>query len=561
MADGRIIAHGTSDTATGAFTCVVRRTSLLDRLRYRVRFENNCNAVADVVLSRGDAALQTLFVPAHSQVDATFTFASGTTVAAIVVDIRCDGTTMRVVERSPAARPNDTGDTRRLVVLSAFAAALAAGGVVAAAVLVWRFLVWRRRRLRPDRYVEPPAAESPAAAPPVNDPEPVVAPAPLAIANDEPMETNLDLDLDADPDQMSYVQVLDPEPIRPRTQERATAGGVTYDGRSVQRSTPSATLLAIPVAFGVLAGGFVLIHPHIGELGVPNAVLQGSAIDVPYTSSGFGTLGYRVTAADGTIVDGGELTQRSGTLHIPIPVSHNDVAYRIRLSLAGPLGDASNEATISAHAVPQARIITRTPVVPNIRSFAVTRSTVNDASSIVAFYDVLADRGTIRLVDTRGIQYGLEPLNASGEARFPLPDGIDAGTLAVELHAVRAGVTADSRIALPSGSDSLAVAEEAPGSQAPLGSEGVPIIVPTTSVGTGPIRVRILHHYEDLHVALVDGNERKIVGVAVPSNSRVITLSHPPVAVATRVTVQATYRVNNESDTVIRPVILVPDGG
>jgi hypothetical protein len=548
MADGRVIAHGAGDTATGAFSCVVHRMSFLNRLHYRVRFDNNCDAVADVVLSRGEAALQTLFVPAHSQVDAKFTFPSGKAAPAIVVDIRCDGMTMRVLERAPEPGPNDVTDARRLLVLMACAATVAATGVVTISVLVWQLLAWRRRRL--ETRVEPTKADAAAANPPANEPEPAAASAPLAIANEETAQP------DAGLEPMPNVQILDPEPVS-RSQERAQRG-VTYDARPIQRRAPYTTLLAA-AAIAALAGGFVLMHPHIGELGVPNAVLQGSAIDVPYTSSGLGTLGYRVTSADGTVVAGGDLEPRSGTLHIAIPVSPQDVTYRIQLRLAGPLGDASNEATIGAHAVPRARIITRTPVVPNIRSFAVTRSTSNNAPAIVAFYDVSADRGTIRLVDARGIQYGIDPLNAGGEARFPLPDGVDAGTLAVELHAVRAGVTADSRIALPSGSERLAVAAGA--SQPPAGNDATPIIVPATSVGSAPIHIRILHHYADLHLALVDGNARKIVGMVVPSNSRVITLSHPPVAVATRVTVQATYRMNNESDMVIRPVILVPAGG
>jgi hypothetical protein len=319
--------------------------------------------------------------------------------------------------------------------------------------------------------------------------------------------------------------------------------------------------VAVAVAVAAIAAIFAFAHPHIGELGAPNEVLQGSAIDVPYATSGMGTLRYRVTSSAGTVVAGGDLGQRSGTLHVAIPVSPRDDAYRIRLTLTGPLGDTSNEATVSAHAVPQARVITRTAAVPNIRSFAVARTAAGSPSGIVAFYDVLADHGTVRLVDSRGIQYGSVALDASGEARFGVPNGVDAGTLAVELRAVRGGTTADSRIALPSGSGSLAIAAASPGSERSRGSENAPIVVPATSVGAGPIRVRILQHYADLHLALIDGKDRKIVGVAVPRGARIIRLAHPAVAVATRVTVQATYRVNNESDMVIRPVILVPAGG
>jgi hypothetical protein len=289
--------------------------------------------------------------------------------------------------------------------------------------------------------------------------------------------------------------------------------------------------------------------------------MQGSALDVPYAASGLGTLRYRLATSSGVVLAENNLAAHTGTLHISIPSGRKDETYRLQLMFTGPLGDASNEATISARAVPQAQIITRVPVVPNIRSFAVTRSTVNNASSIVAFYDVLADRGTVSLIDSRGIQYGVAALNASGQARFPLPGGVDPGTLAVELHAVRGGVAADSRIALPSGQNGVVVATRPPSAGASGDAEATPIVVPATSIGAAPIRVSIVHHYQDLYLALIDGNARTIASASVPRRSGVIALPHPAVDVATRVTVEATYRMNNESDTVIRPVILIPAGG
>jgi hypothetical protein len=180
--------------------------------------------------------------------------------------------------------------------------------------------------------------------------------------------------------------------------------------------------------------------------------------------------------------------------------------------------------------------------------------------SIVVFYDVLADRGTVRLVDSRGIQYGVTPLNAGGEARFALPSGVDSGTLAVELRAVRGGMVANSRMALPSGQDGIVISAKPP-SESSDAADAVPVVVPASLAGSAPIRVRIVHHYQDLHLVLIGANARKITGSSVPAGARIVTLEHPAVAVATRVTVQATYRVNNESDTVIRPVILLPAAG
>jgi hypothetical protein len=531
MADGRVVAHGAGDTESGAFTCVLRRAQLRNRLRYHIHFENSSGMRAGVAVSRGTDPLQTMAVPAHSSVDVAFTVADHPSAAQIVIDIRCGRTTIRVVEPT---RAGEAVHPRRLLVIAVIAAALTGAVVAGLAFLAWHVL----RRIAPKRTVPPPPPwESYPLATIRNENEDSAAPS-------EPAETG---------------EVLGPEAVRPKA-EHATAG-VTYDARPVGHRPRFGTALAVGVTGAVIVLAFMIAHPHVADLGAPNEVLQGSAIDVPYASSGVGALSFRVSSLSGVVIAGGELPARTGTLHIPIPIGRQDEAYRIQLTLAGPLGDARNDATVNAHAVPQARIITRIGVVPNIRSFAVTRSTVNGVRSMVAFYDVSADRGTVRLVDSRGIQYGVAALKAGGQARFQLPDGVDSGTLAVELHVVRGAAAADSRIALPSAQDGIAIAARPASSEGSNASDSTPIIVPATSIGRAPIRVRIVQHYPDLHLALIDSNARKIVGVVVPRNARVMTLPHPPVAAATRVTVQATYRVNNESDTVIRPVILVPAPG
>lgn len=309
-----------------------------------------------------------------------------------------------------------------------------------------------------------------------------------------------------------------------------------------------------------LAGGFVQAHPHVGDLGAPNMVLEGSAVDVPYRTSGLGLLRYSVASSQGTVIAQGPLTAPSGVLHISIPTLHHNEAYRVRLALSGPLGDASNEATIGASTAPLTRVVTTLPPAPLIRSFAVSTSVKNSVPTVNAFYDVIADRGALRLIDDRGIQYGATPLNRTGQSTFTLPANTNLGTLAIVLQAMRNGASAEARIALPPSNDSDTDALVSP-PQNKTAAGGSPIAVPERAVGGTPITVRVLHHYPELHVVLLDEDARQLADVDVPPDASSVTLPHPNVAHTTRVIVEATYRVQNEADTFVRPVLLVPAGG
>jgi hypothetical protein len=332
-----------------------------------------------------------------------------------------------------------------------------------------------------------------------------------------------------------------------------------------RRRAPHAVplILALSALFVAvaLAGGFVEAHPHVGDLGAPNRVLEGSALDVPYRTSGLGVLRYSVVSSQGTVIAHGPLTARSGVLHIGIPTLHHDEAYRVRLALSGPLGDASNEATVGANAVPSMRVVTTLRAAPFIRSFAVDTSVAASERTVTAFYDVTAERGTVRLIDDRGIQYGITPLGRNGQSTFTLPATTNPGTLAVVLQAVRNGTNAEARIALPpsNGPDAGDLAGLPPPSE--TAADASPIAVPDRAVGGAPIRVRVLHHYPGLHVVLLDENARQLADVAVPPDASAVTLPFPNVTNATRVIVEATYRLQNEADTIVRPVLLIPAGG
>ena len=604
MANGRVVARVAGDTPSGAFTCVVRRTSFADRTRYIVELVNDSAAAADVTIMRYDMIVQAMSVPPRAHIDCRYIVARGT--VPIVVTATCEGVTLSARERSDTDQSSiPPEDFRRLIIVSACSAIVAAlcVAVVFAAVSIalFRRSLGSAERRTPDVIaaiekllhvasdaVQPEASAQPEPIP-IIEPLPIVEPllidAPLdsveiaeSAETPEPSEpdatTPLVDNVDAvhtstsgtdalavdDPEPaVSEVEVLDPEPVRATPMLRTNE---TWEMRQPRRDMSLFPLLTAFVIAGALVIGFILAHPHVGDLGAPNMVLEGSAIDVPYSSSGIGSLRYAVVSSQGESIASGPLTERSGLLHVLIPTVKHNEAYRVRLVMTGPLGDASNEATVGASAIPATRVVLRTASAPMIRSFAIARSVVNNVPTIVAYYDVIADSGTLRLVDARGIQYQIAPISPSGETTLSLPPGVDPATVALELSALRNGTTVVSRIALPTGGagTNVAVASPAP-EPGTAGSDAAPIAVPDRAIGSEPIHVRITHHYPQLHVALLDQNARKIVGIDVPPNAATVTLIHPPVSATTRMTVEATYRDNTEADTIVRPIVLIPSGG
>jgi hypothetical protein len=313
---------------------------------------------------------------------------------------------------------------------------------------------------------------------------------------------------------------------------------------------------ALLASSGLAAIGCVLAIPRVNELAAPSQALAGSTIDVPYASAGIGNLRYTVTSALGTHLASGSLNRPFGALHVSLPRAYRDQTYRVRVTLEGLLGAAFNEADIYARAMPRPRKAVHVAArPPQIRSFAVTANT-EGPPGIDAYYDVDADSGSVEILDTRGIQYGVSPLNRTGRAHFAMPSGIDAATLAVVLRAQRRGLSSETRIALPSLARQPGPIAAPPVKGDDSGAES-PIIVPAV-VGIEPIQIRIAHHYPNLRLSLFDDKGQVVAETAVPSDTTVVALAHPAVTTATRFTIQARYQVNTESDIIIRHVLIRP---
>ena len=514
MSNGRVVARGVGDTASGTFMCVVRRMLVDGRVRYHVDVENDSGAAAEVVMTRGAGTLPSFTVPARTRIAcSSLLVGAGEPLA---IDITCGETLLTLREGAGAL---DRG------VVPALPSGLMLALLGAAMIVGERLFVRRHPRAT---SAKPVAAE----------PVPVSPPA-------------------------HGLAVVDAPPIRVTPMRRPPEPLAIRQPRSHASQLP---VLAALLVGGALVAAFVLALPRVGDLGAPNVVLEGSVVDIPYSSSGIGDLRYTVTSSPGATIASEPLAARSGLLHVAIPAGQGRRTYRVGLMMSGPLGEASREATIGIQPLPPPRVVTRivsrAAAVPTVRSFAVSRGVVAGVPAVFAAYDVSADAGMLRLVDTRGIQYRSTALSPTGQTTLTLPAGTDPGTLIVALRVTRNGAAAETRIALPADETGLGSATTSPPPVPGIDArEAPPIAVANRAVGRTAIYVQITRHYPGLRVALLDENARKIVDLDVPRDASAVSLPHPPVSTPTLMTVEATYRINDEADTVVRAVLLIPAGG
>jgi hypothetical protein len=326
------------------------------------------------------------------------------------------------------------------------------------------------------------------------------------------------------------------------------------------------TLAAASVTVGLLILALAatgLSIPRIAAFAVPPMALAGTTIQAEYAASGSGTLSYAVTAPDGHRLAGGVLSDRTGSVPIPLPASHDSAAYTVELTMRGLLGNATALRVLNS----TPRIVANTGSAAYISDITVNPVVAKPGQAVEVAYAASGTNGYLRLLGADGTIWAQAPFSRKGSTQFTVPDLPGQRELRVLLHVTRAGSSAES-------SAGLIVAPAKPDTK-PQNAPGVvgdnqmdsatddyangtfQVASPTVPSG-GTIHVQIISPRNGMRLSLTDTQSNEITGINVGTDQQAVTLRAPRVSVATRYTVVANFTDGFGQESIVQPVTVMP---
>lgn len=335
----------------------------------------------------------------------------------------------------------------------------------------------------------------------------------------------------------------------------------------VRPETLFTRLAAAAVAVGLvalgLAGALNAAMPRIAAFAVPPEGLAGTTVRAEYNTSGAGTLTYSVLAPDGRRIQGGAVNDRSGVLAIPLPTTDAAGGYTVQMSMAGPLGTATETRVLNAVAGGAASA--------QIGGISVSPLVAKPGQTVNVAYSASGDGGYVRLLGGDGTIWQQQPFSRSGQTQLVVPPVTSSQQMKVLLH-VSKGHSATQSVAgllvVPTAAavrpvDSSAIlGDDDPGAGsagAADSSANATFALATATVKSGAtIHVHLLSPRNGMRIALTDGQSREVAGMNVGSDSSDVTLTAPVVAAPTRYTVVATFTDGFGQESVVEPLTVVP---
>lgn len=303
--------------------------------------------------------------------------------------------------------------------------------------------------------------------------------------------------------------------------------------------------------------------PRIDALALAPQTLPGTTVRAEYSAGGAGTLSYSVLAPDGSTLQSGKLTDRTGSIPIAVPASAQG-AYTLQLALAGPFGR-----------VKEVRVLNTLLKARNdaaIRGISVNPVAARAGQTVNVSYAASGDSGTVRLTGTDGTIWSERPFSRTGEAHFVVPP-VAAGTqLQVVLRVTKGSTSAQSVAGLIVAGLShpqIATAAEMPQVVGNDDPNVVPVAEPDNANGTfdvltrtvksgGTITVKIFSPRNGMRLSVMDAQSHEMSGLAIGSDAQVVTLRAPIVSAPTKYTVVASFTDGFGQESVVQPVTVSP---
>ena len=323
-----------------------------------------------------------------------------------------------------------------------------------------------------------------------------------------------------------------------------TAVSVRIQGRTIHHRVeaaiprPGSLLWAAGGALvaAAIAAAVVGAHPRVTSLQAPSNVVGGTRVSAIYRIAGAGNATWELDDLHGGRLDGGTLAAAGGTFQFAVPKSRDRETYVVRVASQGRFGEASSSLPMVAD----------TPVPPasplRVSAFSVDRATLNDGDAVKVRYRTDARSGEVQAVDAQGTVWARAALSPSGISTLKLPTFGREKELQIRIVAKSGAQYAQSgvgvAVVVPSPSPNASTAPTA--GNVPPGS-GSSIAVDSSIAHPGAtVVVRVLRHFEGLHIALIDSHGGEVDGRDVAPSTGSVALRVPANASGT-LTVVATY--------------------
>jgi hypothetical protein len=329
-----------------------------------------------------------------------------------------------------------------------------------------------------------------------------------------------------------------------------------------------ARIAAVAVALGLLAlgaaGALRAAAPRIAAFAVPPEALAGTTVRAEYDAAGAGTLSYSVLAPDGRRMQGGDLSDRSGSIPIALPAANEPGAYTLEMTMAGPLGTAQQMRVLNA-------VAGRGSGAAQIAAISVKPVVAAPGQTVSVAYAASGQDGYVRLLDADGTIWAQKPFARGGETELVVPPVSRSQEMRVMLRVTKGRSAAQSvagLLVVPASSRPAAAAaapqiagDDDPGTGSAIaGSDanGTFEVATATVKSGGTIRVHVLSPRNGMRIALTDGQSHEVTGVDVAADADVITLQAPAVTAPTRYTVVASFTDGFGQESIVEPVTVVP---
>ncbi len=321
-----------------------------------------------------------------------------------------------------------------------------------------------------------------------------------------------------------------------------------------------AAACVILILLGIVGAAAVAAAlPRIAAFAVPPMALSGTTVQAEYGASGIGALAYEVMAPDGRRVQGGALTERSGSIPVALSPAANTGAYTLQMTLRGPFGSAKEVRVLNAVQPKRSGA--------QIADIAVNPVVAKPGQAIDVTYAASADNGYLRLTGSDGTIWAQKPFSRTGSTSFVVPPTGNAKEMRVVLHVTKGRSAAESSagllVAASPAHASAAAAEQVAGDDNPspvTDSEAngtFALLTPSVRSAAG-IRVAVLSPRNDMRIVLDDSRSREVAGLTVGADATTVTLKAPTVTTPTRYTVVANFTDGFGQESIVEPITVRP---